>query len=265
MFDTAIFVFTLMGIGLGVWRGFFRTIITLLATYVPMIFFAIYFDEITNFIDITIANMGDSNTAALAGLGTFAGIIAIVAFAVGSFLGTRTLLQIMRFHESDRWDRFFGAFAGAAANSIMASLVYFMMFTASPVTVTMVAKGSVWAQALNPIHVLVYPHYRRYVLNRSHHLHQSVATNGLADTLLHGVSLTQLGAVAKGNSAVVTDAVFDKVKSVIADLNIEELQQTISQIDASEISPEDIDRQIALEEARRQAFIRSQLGDLQSR
>ena len=114
MFDTAIFVFTLMGIGLGVWRGFFRTIITLLATYVPMIFFAIYFDEITNFIDITIANMGDSNTAALAGLGTFAGIIAIVAFAVGSFLGTRTLLQIMRFHESDRWDRFFGAFAGAA-------------------------------------------------------------------------------------------------------------------------------------------------------
>lgn len=260
MFDISICVFTLLGVGLGVWRGFFRTVILVLASYLPMIGLAIYFDAITGFIDITLRNMGDSNTAALAGLGTFAGIIAVVGFVVATFLGTRVLLQVLRFHEPDRWDRFFGAFAGATANTIMASMVYFMMFTASPVSVSKAVAGSLWTQALYPVHAVVYPQYRQFMLARTQRLHRSIATKGLADTILHGVSLQQLHDVVSGGDTPVTDVVLEKLQSVIGDLDIEELQKTIGEIDASGLNPEEIDRQIALEEARRRAVINEQLG-----
>ena len=60
MFDIMIACFLLIGIGLGMWRGFFSSLLLMIATYVPMMgFIPFILTKFLHFVKLTIANTSD--------------------------------------------------------------------------------------------------------------------------------------------------------------------------------------------------------------
>lgn len=252
LIDWVIVLFLLAGIGLGAWRGFTKAIIIFLATYIPGLIFIYYYDEISNFVRVILEQSSNSNTAFLGGLGIFSGLLAIIGFAGGVFLFTRLLLSILSLHKPDLHGRILGAATGFIIQNISATLLFFLIYTALPVETSKLMHQSIWAQALRPIHKITYPTYLSYMKERTSRLSASLAANGLAKTLVNGVSIDNL---TKGISLPRdTDAIqglVEKVQSLSETVDLSAISELLGNLDSDTVSAEHIDELIAAENAKR--------------
>ena len=192
--DAIILPFLILGGLLGAWRGTVRTVILMLSTYLPTVVSIYFFDEVSNFVDIVIANSGNSNTAAIGALGAFSGLIAFFTIMVGVFLISRFLLSIVGRGEITPASRVAGGVFGLLSQNIAVTLIYFLIYTAIPAETVRVMHQAVWTKVNWPFHKIAYPVYETAFANRTTRFGQSVASLGLASTLIGGAGDFQLSA-----------------------------------------------------------------------
>ena len=258
MVDIALIIFTLFGAIMGYLRGAYAGIILLFATYLPLFVFVYFYDFITEFIDGVIQNTSQSSTAALGCLGAFSGIIAFLGFGGAVFFITRLMLKIMSIEKLELGDKIGGFIVGAIGQTIVATLAFFLIYTAIPTKTAQVVQGSYWVKILRPIHLFTYPHYLSFLQARTQKLSFSIAQKGVGETLLGGVSV---GGINEGlgfdapNLAEAKEAIAALAKNI----DIEEFSALVKQTDISDLSAEEIDRQIQKEQATRLNIIKNQL------
>ena len=254
MFDIIIILFLLAGIGLGIWRGFFSSIVLMIATYVPMIGFILYFDRISHFVKITIANTSDSNTASIGALGTFAGIISVVGFFGGVILGTRIMLKVIEIEKPDLAMRIAGGFSGFISQSIIATLTFFFFYSALPTNTAQFVKGSYWLKAMRPIHMASYPFYLSAFKARTQAFSMAIATDGFGASLISGISIEGVNKGLGFDKPNLSAALGD-IQELANSIDIEGLTKMLEEVDQDGLTPAEIDRMIQEEQAKRRSFI----------
>lgn len=258
MFDILLIFYLIVGAIFGYWRGFSSSIIIMLVTYLPMLGFAYYYDQISGFVQITIANTQDASTAAIGGLGAFSGIIAIIGFSVATILGTRIIIKLLSIEKPELTSRILGAAAGTLSHNIMATLAFFFLFTAVPAVTSDVVRGSKWLMVMRPIHQLSYPPYLALLEERTQKLSLNVAEKGLAATLVGGVDISDLGSSLGFEDANFSSALND-IKALAKTINIEEIRALSNEYSSDNLTAADIDRMIQQEQAERLRLIEQQL------
>ena len=258
MFDIALIIFTLFGAVVGYFRGAYAGIILLFSTYVPLFVFVYFYDFISEFIDGVIANTAQGSTAALGSLGAFSGIIALLGFGGAVFFITRLILKIMSIERLDLGDKIGGFIVGAIGQTIVASLAFFLIYTAIPTKTAQIVQGSYWVKILRPIHLMTYPHYLSFLQLRTQKLSLSIAQNGVGNTLLGGISIASINE-GLGFDAPDLAKTKEAITALAKNIDIEEFSALVSETDLSDLSAEDIDRQIQEEQAARLQIIQRQI------
>lgn len=258
MFDILIILFLLIGIGLGMWRGFFSSLLLMIATYVPMIGFILYFDQISHFVKITIANTSDSTTASIGALGAFAGIISVVGVFGGIIMGTRVMLKIIEIEKPDWPMRIAGGFSGFISQSIIATLTFFFFYSALPTNTAQFVKGSYWLKVMRPLHLATYPYYLSAFKARTQAFSMAIATDGFGASLVSGISLNSVNEGLGFEKPSVSEALKD-IQTLANSIDLEGLTEMLEQVDSEGLTPAEIDRMIQEEQAARRAFIDQQL------
>ena len=257
--DILIFLFLALGLVLGAWRGFTKAIILFFATYIPGLIFIYYYDEISNFVRVILVNSSDANTAFLGGLGIFSGVLALIGFGGGAFLFTRLLMSILSLHKPGTQERVLGAITGFIIQNISATLVFFLIYTALPAETSTAMRGSLWSQIMRPVHQRTYPTYLTYLQERTSRLSASLATNGFRKTLISGVSLGDItGGINGGLTEGISGSdgsiqnVLKQVKDLSKTVDLEAISDLFQNLDTETLSAEEIDKLIAVEDAKRQ-------------
>ena len=258
MIDILIAVFVAAGAIIGYWRGAFAGVVLLLATYVPMGFFVLYYDKISGFVQLTLSNSGNATTSALGGLGAFSGIIALFGLSGALFFGTRIMLKIVEMEKPDRAAKIGGAVIGVISHNLIATLIFFFFYNAVPATTTSVIQGSYWQKALYPIHKLLYPPYVSLVKTRTQAFSDAIAQDGFGQVLVGGVSLAGLNEAVGFDAPSLSSALTD-IKELADTINIDEVNALIETAQREDLSPEEIDRRISAEQEARRRYIDSQL------
>ena len=257
LIDGLILVFLAIGAGLGAWRGLSKAVILFLATYIPGLVFIYYYDAISNFVRVILETTSDTNTAFLGSLGIFSGILAIIGFSGGVFIFTRLLLGILSLHKPGKQERILGAVIGFGIQNVSATLIFFLIYTALPVETSTAMKQSYWAKIMHPIHQMTYPTYSAYLRERTSGLSTSLATNGFAKTIISGVSFAEITNSLSSQNTVPGDSssvqnIIGQVKDLSKTINLEAISDLLQNLDTETLSPEEIDRLIAVEDAKRQ-------------
>lgn len=258
MVDIALLFFFLIGGVLGYFRGAYAGVILLFATYVPFFTFVYFYDFISEFVSGIFANSADGATAALGSLGAFSGIIAVCGFSGAVFFGTRLLLKILKTEQLDLGDKIGGAVVGLIGQNIVATLAFFLIYTAIPTKTAQIVQGSYWVAVARPAHLLAYPHYLSALEVRTQKLSVSIAQNGIGSTLVGGISFgtgNEEMAIEQPNIGAVKDALTQLSRNI----NIDEITALIQTSDVEDLSPEEIDRRIKEEQAVRLRLIQNQL------
>ena len=258
MLDSALFLFFLIGAVLGYFRGALAGVVLLIATYVPLFVFIYFYDFISDFISDVLANSQDGTTAALGGLGAFSGIIALCGFMGAVFVGTRLLLKILQADHLDRAEKIAGAVVGVIGQNIVATMAFFLIYTAMPVKTTQLVQGSFWMDSLRPLHKAIYPSYLMMLEKRTQRLSLSIAQNGLGATFVGGITLSEVNENL-GFDAPDLKAATKALQTLSRNINIDEITSLLKTADAENISPEAVDRMIQEEQASRLRELRRQL------
>ena len=258
MVDIALLVFFFIGAVLGYFRGAFAGVVLLFATYVPFFTFVYFYDFISEFVSGIFQNTSDGATAALGSLGAFSGIIALCGFSGAVFFGTRLLLKILKSEQLDLGDKIGGAVVGIIGQNIVATLAFFLIYTAIPTKTSQVVQDSYWVKIARPIHLFAYPHYLAALEARTQKLSFSIAQNGIGSTLVGGVSLASVGQ-GSGFDAPNLGAVKEALAQLSRNIDIDEITTLIQNTDVDDLSAEEIDRRIKEEQAVRLQQIQSQL------
>ena len=117
--------------------------------------------------------------------------------------------------------------------------------------------NSLWAQMMRPLHQMTYPAYLTYMRERTSRLTTSLATNGLAKTLVSGVSigdLTQGISLPKGDESL--QGLVSQVKDLTKTVDLSAISELLQTFDSEKLSAEEIDRLIATENAKRQSALK---------
>ena len=261
MIDLIILTFLCSGMTLGLWRGFSKTLILALSTYVPAVISVYFFDDISNFVDIIIASSGDKNTAALGALGAFSGLIAFVAISVAVFLMTRFFLTILSTGELSWPSRIYGGIIGLISQNLAVTLIYFLLYTATPADTLSVMRDASWTKINWPFHKAAYPVYRQVFADRTARFSESIASLGLANTLIGGVGDFTLSAdLASRLNDPQIKSMIRKASKLAASLDVDALKAQLNELQAENLSAEHIDQLIKAEDANRRAFIDRQLN-----
>lgn len=258
MFDIMVACFLLIGIGLGMWRGFFSSLLLMIATYVPMMGFILYFDQISHFVKLTIANTSDGITASIGALGAFAGIISVIGFFGGIILGTRILLKIIEIEKPDWPMRIAGGFSGFVSQSLIATLTFFFFYSALPTNTAQFVKGSYWLKLMRPIHLATYPYYQSAFKARTQAFSMAIAKDGFGASLIGGISLNNVNE-GLGFDKPSLSAALQDIQQLANSIDIDGLTQMLEEVDQENLNPADIDRMIQEEQAKRRALIDQQL------
>lgn len=259
--DILILVFVLLGAGFGYWLGFAKSGIILAGVYLPGLIFILYFDAISGFVQIVVENSADPSTAILGGLGIFSGLLAMIGVFGGAFAATALLLSVLSFHEPDTPERIIGAVIAGIVQNLLATFAFFLLYTAVPTETSKAMANSYWAKGLYPIHRELYPYYRRSFDARTATLNASIANVGLAQTLIGGVSLSDLlGPDLLGTDKIAEEGaqleeVIGEVQELAQSLDIQGLLSVLETDNGSIMNAEDIDRLIATENAKRQSAL----------
>ena len=259
--DAIILPFLILGGLLGAWRGTVRTVILMLSTYLPTVVSIYFFDEVSNFVDIVIANSGNSNTAAIGALGAFSGLIAFFAIVVGVFLISRFLLSLVGRGEITPVSRIAGGIFGLLSQNIAVTLIYFLMYTAIPAETVRVMHQAVWTKVNWPFHKIAYPIYETAFASRTTRFGESVASLGLASTLIGGAGDFQLSAAlqARLNDPKVKNMI-EEASRLASTLDVDALRKQLDELKLEDLTAENIDQMIKMEDAKRRAFLDSQLS-----
>ena len=258
MLDAGLLVFFAIGAVLGYLRGALAGVVLLIATYVPFFVFIYFYDFISAFLSDILANSQDGTTAALGGIGAFSGIIAFCGFMGAVFVGTRLILKILQADHLDRAEKIAGAIVGVIGQNIVATLAFFLIYTAMPTKTTQLVYGSLWMDALRPLHKAVYPTYLSVLEKRTQKLSLSIAQQGLGATFVGGISLAGVNENL-GFDAPDLDAATQALQALSRNLNLDEISRLLNSADAQTISPEAVDRMIQEEQASRLREFRRQL------
>ena len=258
MVDIILLVFFLIGAVLGYFRGAFAGVILLFATYVPFFTFIYFYDFISEFVSGIFQNTSDGATAALGSLGAFSGVIAVCGFSGAVFFGTRLLLKILKSDQLDLGDKIGGAVVGFCGQNIVATLAFFLIYTAIPTKTAQIVQDSYWVKIARPAHILAYPHYLTVLEARTQKLSFSIAQNGIASTLVGGISLGS-GGEGTGFDTPNLGAVKEALSELSRNINIDEITTLIQTTDVDDLSAEEIDRRIKEEQAVRLKQIQNQL------
>lgn len=259
MVDSTLLVFFLIGAVLGYFRGAFAGVILLFATYVPFFTFVYFYDFISDFVSGIFANTSDGTTAALGGLGAFSGIIAVCGFSGAVFFGTRLLLKILKTEQLDLGDKIGGAVVGFIGQNIVATLAFFLIYTAIPTKTAQWVDGSYWVRFARPVHLFAYPHYLAALEARTQKLSFSIAQNGIGSTLVGGISLGS-GDGGLGVNTPNIGAVKEALSDLSRNIDIAEITTLLQNADVDDLSAEEIDRRIKEEQAVRLRQIQKQLN-----
>lgn len=259
--DVIILPFLALGVVLGAWRGAARAAILMLSTYLPTVAFIYFFDEVSNFVDIVIANSGNSNTAAIGALGAFSGLIAFFAIIVSVVLISRFLLAVLGQGEVGVPSRVAGGIIGLLSQNIAVTLIYFLMFTAIPAETVRVMHQASWTKINWPFHKLAYPIYQNAFAGRTARFGDSVASLGLAATLVSGAGEFELSAALQDrlNDPKIREMI-DEASRLAASLDVDALRQQLDELKLEDLTAENIDQMIKMEDAKRRAFLDSQLS-----
>lgn len=261
MIDLIILIFLSGGIALGVWRGFSKTLILALSTYVPALVSIYFFDDVSNFVDIIIASSGDKNTAAIGALGAFSGLIAFFAISVAVFLMTRFFLTILSTGDISWSSRIYGGIIGLISQNLAVTLIYFLLYTATPADTLSVMREASWTKINWPFHKATYPLYRQVFADRTARFSESIASLGLATTLIGGVGDFTLSAdLAKRLNDPQIKSMIRTASKLATSLDIEAFKEQLNALQAENLSAEHIDQLIKAEDASRRAFINQQLN-----
>lgn len=258
MVDIVLFVFFFIGSVVGYFRGAFAGVVLLFATYVPFFTFVYFYDFISEFVSGIFANTSDGATAALGSLGAFSGIIAVCGFSGAVFFGTRILLKILKSEQLDLGDKIGGAVVGFIGQNIVATLAFFLIYTAIPTKTSQVVQGSYWVKIARPIHLFAYPHYLAALEARTQKLSISIAQNGVGSTLVGGISLGT-GSEGGGFDTPNIGAVKEALSQLSRNIDIDEITSLLQNTDVDDLSAEEIDRRIKEEQAARLKLIQNQL------
>ncbi|MGC6440683.1 MAG: hypothetical protein ACON4Q_08615 [Candidatus Puniceispirillaceae bacterium] len=254
--DILILIFVLLGAGFGYWLGFAKSGIILTGAYLPGLIFIFYFDNISGFVQIVVENSADPSTAILGGLGIFSGLLAMIGVFGGAFAATALLLSMLTFHKPDTPEQVIGALIAGIVQNMLATFAFFLLYTAIPAETSKAMANSYWAKGLYPIHRELYPYYRRNFDERTATLSASIANVGLAQTLIGGVSLTDLIGTDKiAAEGAQLEEVIGEVQELAQSLDIQGLLSVLENDNGSIMNAEDIDRLIASENAKRQSAL----------
>ena len=141
--DAIILPFLILGGLLGAWRGTVRTVILILSTYLPTVVSIYFFDEVSNFVDIVIANSGNSNTA-IGALGAFSDYCLLCD--CGGRLSDFALSAVSGLPRRDHACRGFWCYFRTAVAKYPVTLIYFLMYTAIPAETVRVMHQAVWTK-----------------------------------------------------------------------------------------------------------------------
>lgn len=259
--DTFIFAFLLLGLALGAWRGVTKATIIAFSTYLPIVISIYFFDDISNFVDIVIANSGNSNTAAIGALGAFSGLISFAAILVGVFLLSRFLIAFFGTGEVTIASRISGAFVGIMSQNIALTLAYFLMYTALPAETTKVMHQTSWTKLNWPIHKVTFPMYQEIFSERTARFGESVASLGIATTLIRGTGEFELSKdLSKRLKDPKISAMIAEAQRLATNLDVAALQKQLNKLKTEDLTAENIDRMIKAEDLKRRQFLESQLA-----
>lgn len=258
--DVIIFSFLLLGLLLGVWRGAAKALIIVVATYLPAVLLVYFFDEISNFVDIVISNSGKGNTAVIGALGAISGLIALFAIVVGVFIISRFLIKIVGKGDISLPSRVSGGLIGLLSQNLAATLIYFLMNTAVPSETLSVMREAVWTKANWPFHKVAYPIYQDKFAGRTERFSESVASLGLASTLIGGTGEFNLSAeLAQRLNDPKIRAMINEASELAATLDVDALKKQFSELELQDLTTENIDEMIKAEDMKRRTFLNNQL------
>lgn len=259
--DVIIFSFLLVGFLLGLWRGFAKVIILVVSTYVPAVISIYYFDQISNFVDIVIANSGDKTTAALGTFGAVSGLISLVCIVVGVFVLSRFLMSLVGKRELSRFSRVSGGVVGLLSQNLAVTLIYFLMYTAIPTDTVAATQGATWIKVNRFFHEASYPLYRDAFAKRTAGFSESVASLGLANTLISGTGdFTLSDELLQRLRDPKINKMIAQASALATSLDVDALKQQLMVLESQNLTPEHIDQMIKAEEANRRAFVDEHLN-----
>lgn len=268
--DSAMFVLLIAGGVLGYYRGAVKAFIMLLTIYIPYLIYLHYSDHISAYVNLAISLTTGANTASLGIVSTLSGLMGAIGLFGGFFLASRLVMRLFSLHEPKMREKLAGVLVGVMGNQMMALMSLMLVFMALPAATTDVTTKSLWWQASKPVARLIYPGYRRLILNRTENLRLAMAKDGLIRALAEGGLAQstqdledQINILVKdgvGQALGVTSGLTSDLSDMVKNFDLEGLQEEINVLIEQGLTPEDVDRQIREEDTRRRQLLDQQLG-----
>ena len=268
--DTAMFVVLIAGGVLGYYRGAVKSLILLLSIYIPYLVYLHFSDHISAYINLAISLTTGSNTASLGILSTLSGLMGGMGLFAGFFLASRLVLRVFSLHEPQMREKLAGVLIGVTGNQIMALVSLMLVFMALPAATTEVTSKSLWWKASKPLARVIYPSYRALILDRTENLRMAIAEDGLIRALAEGgvaqstedleKEINKLVKGGVGQAMNLTGEWTGELQEMVKTIDIDGLQEEINTLIEQGLTPEDVDRKIREEDARRRQMLDQQLG-----
>jgi len=267
--DSAMFAVLIAGGVLGYYRGAIKSFILLVAIYIPYLVYLHFSDHISAYVNLAISLTTGANTASLGILSTLSGLMGGIGLFSGFFLVSRLVLRVFALHDPGMREKLTGVLIGVMGNQMMALVSLMLVFMALPVATTEITSKSLWWKASKPIARVIYPSYRALILDRTENLRKAIAEDGLIRALAEGGVAQSADDLEKQINVLVKDGVgqavnltgelTDELKEMVKTIDIDGLQQEIDQLIEQGLTPEDVDRKIREEDARRRQMLDQQL------
>ena len=264
--DSAMFVVLIAGGVLGYYRGAVKSSILLLSFYIPYLIYLHYSDHISAYVNLALALTTGANTASLGVLATLSGLFGAIGLFGGFFLASRLVLRVFSLHDPNMREKLLGVAVGVMGNHMLAIVSLMLVFMALPAATADITSKSLWWKASKPIARTIYPSYRRLILDRTENLRQAMAQDGLIRALAEGGVAPSTAALEDQINLLVKDGVGQaltltgELKEMVQTIDIDGLQQEVNALIEQGLSPEDVDRKIREEDARRRQYLNQQLG-----
>ena len=193
-------------------------------------------------------------------LGAISGLIALFAIVVGVFIVSRFLIKIVGKGDISLPSRVSGGLIGLLSQNLAATLIYFLMNTAVPSETLSVMREAVWTKANWPFHKVAYPIYQDKFAGRTERFSESVASLGLASTLIGGTGEFNLSAeLAQRLNDPKIRAMINEASELAATLDVDALKKQFSELELQDLTTENIDEMIKAEDMKRRTFLNNQL------
>ena len=135
------------------------------------------------------------------------------------------------------------------------------MYTALPAETTKVMHQTSWTKLNWPIHKVTFPMYQEIFSERTARFGESVASLGIATTLIRGTGEFELSKdLSKRLKDPKISAMIAEAQRLATNLDVEALQKQLNKLKTEDLTAENIDRMIKAEDLKRRQFLESQLA-----